>query len=54
MSKRQILITRKDMIQFMGEDKYNEFIGHIVKRIKSTVDYDNIQEGEPFWIIGEW
>lgn len=43
----QDIITIDDLIKFMGEDNYHEFIDYL--RIKHK-----IPQKEPIWIITEW
>lgn len=44
---KQILITRDDLLKFMKEDNYFEFIDWLKTKNK-------IPQKEPIWIIAEW
>lgn len=44
---KQFLITPDDLMKFMGEDVYFEFIDYLKEENK-------VPDGEAIWIIGEW
>ncbi len=50
----EILITRSDLIKYMGQENHTKFIEETIKRINNHSDYTNIKKGDSLWIIGEW
>jgi len=44
---KRTLITPEDLLKFMREEKYYEFLKYLRKE-------NNIPKNEPLWIILEW
>ena len=54
MNLKTILITPKDLIKYMGLQEYRNFLKETKERINNHDDYENINDKQALWIIGEW
>ena len=52
----QVLISRDDLLEFMGEENYFKFLNELKRKIKKTANNGDCgaYNDEPIWIIAEW
>lgn len=50
---RKMIITRGDLLEFMGKEQYENFLMRLAARSRYK-DYEDIKPKQVIWIVVEW